>query len=155
MRRGLAWINPIFREAIGSRVADLIDRLEQDGGDADRLAILAYERGDVEEAERLDAKAETIWDRPEETLADVEEREADDPHGTVWLDVAFASAYAEYLAGFPDRGGVTLLGLLRHILSDVNYEVARSVSDEDLIEAALDAYRWRQQLIARYRAKRR
>jgi hypothetical protein len=68
-----------------------------------------------------------------------------------------ADLYREFLEGMPSRtsGTETPYEVLVHILRmEFEYALLPGVTDEQLFDAAKDAYEARQELLARYRAKK-
>ena len=121
--------------------ADEIDWLERRLGGAVRRTEEAYEAGEHEMAELWDEESARREQELEGFLVEVEESELEEPRSQqAPLQHVLADLYAEHLQGFPMRSGATLEEMGRDALWDYSAEAARTATDEQIVEAAGDAY---------------
>lgn len=127
--------------------SDQLRRMTDELREALRITDSLYEADRLDEAEQWEAKAEWLAQKLEEFVAHLSETEAEEPKDQLDPLAAYlAYIYAEYLQGFPRRHGTTLPELTRHIVSMFDYTASVQATDEQLIEAAQDAYEWHKAL---------
>jgi len=120
------------------------------------LSDQAYELGMVEEGDLLSEAADEADEQFTNVASAIEETEFDDEHGEGDVEAEAVEAYEDYRTGGHQRNlysKAELVDHLRRLFADNNID-AKDASDEQIIEAAYDAWLWKTKLRRRFERTR-
>jgi hypothetical protein len=140
-------LDPLFAAQLAPRDAKRLEAMDAEWTRYSELSDKAYELGMVKEGDMLAEAADAAADQLFYALDAIEEgEESDAPEGD--LEGTLIEAYEDHRTGGHSRGLHSKAELAEHLrwaFSEFGVD-AKDASDEQLIEAAYDAWLWKTKL---------
>jgi hypothetical protein len=140
-------LDPLFAAQLAPRDAKRLEAMDAEWTRYSELSDKAYELGMVKEGDMLAEAADAAADQLFYALDAIEEgEESDAPEGD--LEGTLIEAYEDHRTGGHTRGLHSKAELAKHLrwaFSEFGVD-AKDASDEQLIEAAYDAWLWKTKL---------
>jgi len=140
-------LDPLFAAQISPRDAKRLEAMDAEWTRYSELSDKAYELGMVKEGDMLAEAADAAADQLFYALDAIEEgEESDAPEGD--LEGTLIEAYEDHRTGGHSRGLHSKAELAKHLrwaFSEFGVD-AKDAADEQLIEAAYDAWLWKTKL---------